>query len=113
MARFPCSLRARPVTWIILGARPAAKGQYKTAVDKTVKKPPAALEALGLKRNVAVLAASVFGIGLAEELWLVFVPKYLAALGASGGVIGLFASTRDLLDGLYQYPGGWLNDRFG
>ena len=70
-------------------------------------------KALGLERNVAVLAASVFGIGLAEELWLVFVPKYLSALGASGGIIGLFASTRDLLDGLYQYPGGWLTDRFG
>jgi MFS family permease len=27
--------------------------------------------------------------------------------------IGLFASTRDLLDGLYQYPGGWLTDHFG
>ncbi len=72
-----------------------------------------AAAALGLERNVAVLAASVFGIGLAEELWLVFVPKYLAALGASGAAIGLFASTRDLLDGLYQYPGGWLTDRFG
>jgi predicted MFS family arabinose efflux permease len=70
-------------------------------------------EALGLKRNVAVLAGSVFGIGLAEELWQVFLPKYLATLGASGGVIGLFASTRDLLDGLYQYPGGWLTDHFG
>jgi DHA1 family inner membrane transport protein len=70
-------------------------------------------EALGLKRNVAVLAASVFGIGLAEELWLVFLPKYLASLGASGAVIGLFASIRDLLDGLYQYPGGWLSDHFG
>jgi MFS family permease len=68
---------------------------------------------LGLERNVAVLAASVFGIGLAEELWQVFVPKYLAALGAGGATIGLFASTRDLLDGLYQYPGGWLTDRFG
>jgi MFS family permease len=72
-----------------------------------------ASKALGLERNVAVLAASVFGIGLAEELWQVFLPKYLASLGASGGVIGLFASTRDLLDGLYQYPGGWLTDRFG
>jgi MFS family permease len=66
-----------------------------------------------LERNVAVLAASVFGIGLAEELWQVFIPKYLAALGAGGAVIGLFASTRDLLDGLYQYPGGWLTDHFG
>jgi MFS family permease len=72
-----------------------------------------ASEALGLKRNVAVLAASVFGIGLAEELWLVFLPKYLASFGASGGVIGLFASTRDLLDGVYQYPGGWLTDHVG
>ena len=70
-------------------------------------------DALGLKRNVAVLAASVFGIGLAEELWLVFLPKYLADLGAGGGAIGLFASTRDLLDGVYQYPGGWLTDHFG
>ena len=72
-----------------------------------------ASELLGLERNVAVLAASVFGIGLAEELWQVFVPKYLAALGAGGAAIGMFASTRDLLDGLYQYPGGWLTDRFG
>lgn len=62
---------------------------------------------------MGVLAASVFGIALAEELWLAFVPKYLAALGAGGGLIGLFASTRDLLDGLYQYPGGWLTDRLG
>jgi len=76
-----------------------------------VRSSPSAI--LGLKRNVAVLAASVFGIGLAEELWQVFLPKYLAALGASGAAIGLFASTRDLLDGLYQYPGGWLTDRFG
>lgn len=70
-------------------------------------------EVLGLERNVAVLAASVFGIGLAEELWQVFLPRYLAALGAGGVAIGLFASTRDLLDGLYQYPGGWLTDHFG
>lgn len=40
-------------------------------------------------------------------------PAFLAALGASGVVVGLFSSTRDLLDGLYQYPGGWLADRLG
>ena len=70
-------------------------------------------ETLGLERNVAVLAASVFGIGVGEELWLVFLPKYLAVLGASAVAIGVFASVRDFLDGLYQYPGGWLADRFG
>ena len=64
-------------------------------------------------RNVSVLAVSLFGLALGEELWQAYMPAYLAALGASGLVIGLFSSTRDLLDGLYQYPGGWLADRFG
>jgi MFS family permease len=69
--------------------------------------------ALGLERNVAVLGASLFLLGLGEELWQAYLPKYMTALGASGLVVGLFASTKDLLDGLYQYPGGWLNDRLG
>jgi MFS family permease len=50
---------------------------------------------------------------LGEELWQAYMPKYLVGLGASGVVVGLFASCKDLLDGLYQYPGGWINDRFG
>jgi len=40
-------------------------------------------------------------------------PVYLGALGASGLVVGLFGSARDLLDSVYQYPGGWLADRVG
>src|SRR6185436_13506440 len=40
-------------------------------------------------------------------------PAYLTVLGASGLVVGLFGSCKDLLDGLYQYPGGWLADRVG
>ncbi len=64
-------------------------------------------------RNVAVLAASLFGLALGEELWQAYMPAYLSALGASGLVVGLFGSSRDLLDGLYQYPGGWLADRVG
>jgi MFS family permease len=73
----------------------------------------AAREYLGLNRNVAVLALSVFGLALGEELWLSYLPRYLTALGASGVVVGLFSSLKDLLDGLYQYPGGWAGDRFG
>jgi MFS family permease len=68
---------------------------------------------LGLNRNVAVLALSIFGLGLGEELWQSYLPKYLTALGASGVTVGLFSSLKDLLDGLYQYPGGWAGDRFG
>ena len=69
--------------------------------------------ALGMERNVMVLGASLFLLGLGEELWQAYLPKYLVALGASGLVVGLFASMKDLLDGLYQYPGGWLNDHLG
>jgi hypothetical protein len=32
---------------------------------------------LGLNRNVAVLALSIFGLGLGEELWQSYLPKYL------------------------------------
>jgi MFS family permease len=66
-----------------------------------------------MNRNVAVLAASVFGLALGEELWQTYMPAYLTALGAGGVVVGLFGSCRDLLDSLYQYPGGWLADRIG
>ncbi|MCA1562696.1 MAG: MFS transporter [Acidobacteria bacterium] len=68
---------------------------------------------LGLNRNVAVLAASLFGLALGEELWQAYIPTYLTALGASGLVVGLFGSCKDLLDSIYQYPGGWLADRVG
>lgn len=68
---------------------------------------------LGLNRNVTVLALSIFGLGLGEELWQSYLPKYLTTLGASGIIVGLFSSLKDLLDGLYQYPGGWMGDRFG
>jgi MFS family permease len=65
------------------------------------------------ERNVAILAASVFGLALGEELWQAYLPVYLSALGATGLVVGAFGSARDLLDSVYQYPGGWLADRFG
>ena len=74
---------------------------------------PAVRAYLGLNRNVAVLGLSIFGLGLGEELWQSYLPTYLASLGAGGVAIGLFSSFKDLLDGLYQYPGGWAGDRLG
>ena len=64
-------------------------------------------------RNVVVLAGSLFALAAGEELWLAYMPAYLTALGASGLVVGLYGSLKDLLDSLYQYPGGWLADRLG
>ena len=68
---------------------------------------------LGLERNVGAASAAIFLLGLGEELWKKFLPKYLEALGAGPGVIGLFGTAEDFFDALYQYPGGWLADRLG
>lgn len=68
---------------------------------------------LSLERNVSIASAAVFLVGLGEELWKKFLPKYLEALGASVPVIGLFGTAEDFFDAIYQYPGGWIADRFG
>ena len=48
-----------------------------------------------------------------EELWKRFFPKYLESLGAPVTAVGFYGTLRDFVDGAYQYPGGWLTDRFG
>lgn len=68
---------------------------------------------LSLERNVSIASAAVFLLGLGEELWKKFLPKYLEALGASTPVIGLFGTAEDFVDAVYQYPGGWLADHLG
>jgi MFS family permease len=55
----------------------------------------------------------MFVIGLGEELWKRFLPKYLQHLGAPVVAIGAFGTAMDFLDGVYQYPGGWVADTFG
>jgi MFS family permease len=72
-----------------------------------------AADYLGLERNVAVVSAVVFLLGFGEELWKRYLPKYLEALGAGVGIVGLFGTTKDFFDAVYQYPGGWLADRVG
>src|SRR4026207_1640385 len=68
---------------------------------------------LALEHNVTIAAAAVFILGLGEELWKKFLPKYLEALGASTPIIGLFGTAEDFFDAIYQYPGGWIADRLG
>ncbi len=67
----------------------------------------------GLERNVAAASGAVFLVGLGEELWKKFLPKYLEFLGASIGIVGLFGTAEDFFDAIYQYPGGWIADRWG
>jgi len=68
---------------------------------------------LSLERNVTISSAAILLIGFGEELWTKFLPKYLQALGASAPIVGLFGTGQDFFDAVYQYPGGWLSDRYG
>jgi len=68
---------------------------------------------LALDRNTGAVAGAMFLMSLGEELWKRFVPKYLEAAGAPLAAVGAYGSVRDLLDGLVQYPGGWVADRWG
>lgn len=72
-----------------------------------------AVDFLSLDRNVTIASAGVFLLGLGEELWKKFIPKYLEALGASTPTIGLFGTAQDFFDAVYQYPGGWIADHLG
>ncbi len=58
-------------------------------------------------------SGAVFLVGLGEELWKKFLPKYLQSLGASVAAVGLFGTAEDFFDAVYQYPGGWLADHWG
>ena len=79
--------------------------------------PPAAVthlrDWLGLERNILVMLGAILILGMGEDLWMRFVPKYLELLGASVWVIAMYGTLKDLLDAVYQYPGGWLADRLG
>jgi MFS family permease len=68
---------------------------------------------LGLERNTGAAAGAMFLMALGENLWRRFLPKYLEALGAPVLAIGAYGSTEDFLDAIYQYPGGWIGDRYG
>ena len=49
----------------------------------------------GLERNIIAATAAGFLLGMGEELWKKFLPKYLEALGASTLMIGGFGTAKD------------------
>jgi len=77
------------------------------------KRGAAVRDFLALEHNIVVLLGALLIIGMGEELWVRFMPKYLEALGASAVAIGAYGSFKRVVDALYQYPGGWLADRLG
>jgi MFS family permease len=91
----------------------AASNEPQPTFPNTTSRGRRAADFLGLERNVVVVSAVVFLLGFGEELWKKYLPKYLEALGAGPGVVGLFGTAKDFFDAVYQYPGGWLADRVG
>src|SRR5256886_14723056 len=57
--------------------------------------------------------AVILVVGTGEELWVRFLPAYLEALGGGVWVVAAYGALFALLDGVYQYPGGWAADRLG
>ena len=72
-----------------------------------------AVEFFGLTPEIVAVSTSMFLLGCGENLWRRFLPKYLQSLGAPIAAIGAFGTAEDFLDGVYQYPGGWVADRYG
>ena len=72
-----------------------------------------AVEFFGLTPEIVAVSTSMFLLGCGENLWRRFLPKYLQSLGAPITAIGAFGTAEDFLDGVYQYPGGWVADRYG
>ena len=59
------------------------------------------------------VSAAMFAMALGEQMWRRFLPKYLETLGAPIVAIGAYGTAEDFLDGIYQYPGGWIADHYG
>ena len=68
---------------------------------------------LGLNSQTLALLAALFLVGLGEELWSPYLPKYLDALGASLLVIGFWSAGKNLLEGFLYRGGGELSNRIG
>src|SRR5437660_9677049 len=85
----------------------------RVSINEPLSLRDRAIDYPSLERNVSISSAAVFLLGLGEELWKKFLPKYLQALGASTFTIGLFGTAQDFFDAIYQYPGGWLADHLG
>ena len=64
-------------------------------------------------RNSRVLLGAIFLIAAGEQLWFPFVPRYLQALGAGIYAVAAFGVAKDLLDAVYQFPGGALTAWIG
>ena len=66
-----------------------------------------------LQRDVLVLSLAMFAFSLGFQMTNRFLPEYLVYLGATGFVVGLFATLGNVIGAVYPYYGGVVSDRVG
>ncbi|MEF8783407.1 MAG: MFS transporter [Haloarculaceae archaeon] len=68
---------------------------------------------VALPRDVFVLSAAMFAFSLGFQMTSRYLPRYMAVLGASNVVIGLYGTAGNIIGAVYPYPGGAFSDRVG
>jgi len=68
---------------------------------------------LALERDVLVLSLAMFGFSLGFQMTGRYIPEYMAALGATPFIVGLYGTFGNIISAVYPYPGGALSDRIG
>ncbi|MFW6449200.1 MAG: MFS transporter [Halobacteriota archaeon] len=68
---------------------------------------------VSLERDVLVLSLAMFLFSLGFQMTNRFLADYLYYLGATGIVVGAFATLGNLIDAVYPYYGGVVSDRVG
>ncbi|WP_440769278.1 MFS transporter [Natronorubrum sp. DTA28] len=66
-----------------------------------------------LERDVLVLSLAMFAFSLGFQMTNRFLPDYLVFLGATGLVVGLYATLGNVIGAVFPYYGGVVSDRFG
>ena len=66
-----------------------------------------------LQRDVLVLSLAMFAFSLGFQMTNRFLPDYLFYLGATGFIVGLFATLGNVIGAVFPYYGGVVSDRLG
>lgn len=66
-----------------------------------------------LERDVLVLSLAMFAFSLGFQMTNRFLPDYLVFLGATGIVVGAFATLGNVIGAVFPYYGGVVSDRVG
>ncbi|PSP54499.1 MFS transporter [Halobacteriales archaeon QS_1_67_19] len=68
---------------------------------------------LALEPDVLILSVAMFAFSLGFQMTSRYLPEYMAVLGATPFIIGLYGTFGNVISAVYPYPGGAFSDRVG